>query len=136
KDGIFSPYKGLVRSIEFQKHGLPHCQILLFLDQDSKFSTPEKIDKVACAEIPDLDQEPKLYAIVTKFMMHGPCGELNLEAPCMKMDKRTGKMKCSKGSRRHFSLKQRSMKTGTRCIEGEMMVGKLRSTSRVEALSI
>lgn len=35
-------------------------------------------------------------------MMHGPCGELNQEAPCMKMDKRTGKMKYSKGFPKAF----------------------------------
>ena len=97
KDGIFGTYKGLVRTIEFQKCGLLHCHILLFLDRHSKFDTPEKIDKVVCAEIPDPDKEPKLYATVMKFMMHGPCGELNPDAPCMKVDKRTGKMKCCKG---------------------------------------
>lgn len=46
KDGIFGTYKGLVRTIEFQKHGLPHCHILVFLDRDSKFNTREQIDKV------------------------------------------------------------------------------------------
>jgi Helitron helicase-like domain at N-terminus len=102
KDGLFSPYKGLVRTIEFQKCGLPHCHILLFLDQDSKFNTPEKIDKVVCTKLPGPDQEPKLYAIIAKFMMHGPCGKLNPEAPCMKMDKHTGKMKCSKGFPKAF----------------------------------
>ena len=102
KDGIFGTLKGLVRTIEFQKRGLPHCHILPFLDRDTKFTTPEQIDKVVCAEIPDPDQEPNLYAIVTKFMMHGPCGELNPDAPCMTEDKRTRKMKCSKGFPKAF----------------------------------
>jgi hypothetical protein len=65
--------------------------LTVILYRDSKFNTSETIDKVVCAEIPDPDREPELYAIVTKFMMHGPRSELNLEAPCMKMVKRTGK---------------------------------------------
>ena len=85
-----------MRTIEFQKHGLPHCHIIPFLDRDSKFDTPEKIDKIVSAEIPDPDKEPELYTIMTKFMMHGPCDELNPKAPCMTEDKRTGKMKCCK----------------------------------------
>ena len=63
KGGIFGTYKGLVRTIEFQKCGLLHCHILLFLDRDSKFITPEQIDKAVCTEILDPDQKPKLYAI-------------------------------------------------------------------------
>jgi hypothetical protein len=35
-------------------------------------------------------------------MMHGPCGGLNPDAPCMTEDKRTGKMKCSKGFPKAF----------------------------------
>ena len=102
KDGIFGILKGLVRTIEFQKRGLSHCHILPFLDRNSKFDTPEKIDKVVCAEIPDPVEEPELYAIMTKFMIHDPCGELNPEAPCMMEDKRTGKMKCCKGFPKAF----------------------------------
>ena len=39
---------------------------------------------------------------MTKFMMHDPCGELNPEAPCIKEDKRTGKMKCCEGYPKTF----------------------------------
>src|SRR5688572_18262244 len=43
----------------------------------------EKINRSVCAEIPDLHLEPKLYEIVMKSMIHGPCGLLNPKSPCM-----------------------------------------------------
>ena len=35
------------------------------------------------AEIPDNDQDPLLHEIVTKNVMHDPCGILNPNSPCM-----------------------------------------------------
>ncbi|KAG1487529.1 hypothetical protein G6F50_012747 [Rhizopus delemar] len=46
KKKIFGDYKGLIRTIEYQKRGLPHCHLLLFLEgDDSVFRDPEKIDE-------------------------------------------------------------------------------------------
>ncbi|XP_072066875.1 uncharacterized protein [Arachis hypogaea] len=42
------------------------------------------------AEIPDEHMQPKLYKLVQKFMVHVPCGVLNMSSPCMV------KEKCSK----------------------------------------
>ena len=36
------------------------------------------------AEIPDKNTDPQLYSIVTKHMIHGICGPVNHNAPCMK----------------------------------------------------
>ena len=72
-DNIFGKHVASVYTIEFQKRGLPHAHILLFLDKESQFDTPQKIDEIISAEIPDPADVPELYDIVTKFMIHQPC---------------------------------------------------------------
>lgn len=42
------------------------------------------IDRFISAEIPDPNIDPLGYSLVEEFMMHGPCGELNKNCPCMK----------------------------------------------------
>ena len=56
---------------------------MLILNENSKIDTPEKVDRYINAEIPDPVLEPLLHNIVTKTMVHGPCGSLNPNAPCM-----------------------------------------------------
>ncbi|XP_024392361.1 uncharacterized protein [Physcomitrium patens] len=76
-------------TIEFQKRGLPHAHILLWLKD--KVNDCDLVDRIVCAEIPDLDRQPQLYAAVAKHMMHGPCGFDNPNCPCMKDDRCTKK---------------------------------------------
>ena len=45
--------------------------------------TPDKIDDIVCAEIPDPVLDPQLHQIVTSNMVHGPCGGFNPASPCM-----------------------------------------------------
>ena len=92
---VFGRYRGIVRTIEHQRRGLPHCHMLLFLDENDKFDTAEKIDQIISAEIPDVNDEPELHAIVTRNMMHGPCGQFNEASPCMIQDA-LGNSVCSK----------------------------------------
>ena len=56
-------------SIEWQKRGLPHCHLLLWLSADHRI-TPDKIDDVICAEIPDPSVNLKLHQIVMFNMVH------------------------------------------------------------------
>ncbi|XP_062186018.1 uncharacterized protein LOC133889557 [Phragmites australis] len=86
----FGETTSVLYTIEFQKRGLPHAHILVFLKDKSKFYDPTHIDDIICAEIPDKNEDPKAYAAVENFMMHGPCGEANPNSSCM-IDNRCNK---------------------------------------------
>ena len=58
-----------VYTIEFQKSGLLHDHVLLFLDSSSKFPNPKDIDRIICAGIPDQFDHPKLLRD-SWFMAH------------------------------------------------------------------
>ncbi|KAF7802214.1 uncharacterized protein G2W53_041325 [Senna tora] len=77
-------------TVEFQKHGLLHCHILIFLDKEDKYIVGHDIDRIKCAEILDKNTKPELHEAVKAFMLHGPCGHANPKSPCMK-DKRCSK---------------------------------------------
>ncbi|XP_055918607.1 uncharacterized protein LOC129950708 [Eupeodes corollae] len=81
KDAIFGPVKCYMLTVEWQKRGLPHCHMLLWLNSKVE---PDEIDKIIVAELPNKDEDPVLFEIVTKNMVHGPCGQENLTSPCMK----------------------------------------------------
>ena len=46
---------------------------------------PDKIDDAVCAEIPDPTLDPELHQIVVSNMVHGPCGSINPDSPCMEL---------------------------------------------------
>ena len=66
---------------EFQKRNLPHSHNLFWINDF--VVTPENIDMVISAEIPDPVADPELYQLVVQHMVHGPCSHLNPNAPCM-----------------------------------------------------
>ncbi|XP_021991336.1 uncharacterized protein LOC110888104 [Helianthus annuus] len=74
-------------TVEFQKRGLPHAHICLFLGAESKFPNASDIDRVITAEIPDKERDPEIYELVKQFMIHGPCGTDNPLCPCMVQQK-------------------------------------------------
>ncbi|XP_038695498.1 uncharacterized protein LOC119992778 [Tripterygium wilfordii] len=84
KGSYFGNVVAAIHTVEFQKRGLPHVHVIIWLHPNDKYPNPNDIDRIICAEIPDQATEPALYNIVSKFMMHGPCGFANPKAPCMK----------------------------------------------------
>ena len=76
-----------MHTIEFQKRGLPHVHLLLFLHPDNKYPTSDEIDQIISAEIPSKEDYPELYTLVQNHMVHGPCGIIRSESPCMKEGK-------------------------------------------------
>ena len=59
KGGCFGALEAWLYSIEFQKRGLPHAHILLWLTKDSAIH-PHFIDSVVSAELPHRDVDPVL----------------------------------------------------------------------------
>ncbi|XP_059352797.1 uncharacterized protein LOC130702739 [Daphnia carinata] len=72
-----------IHVVEFQKRGLPHCHMLIWIDERDAPATAEDVDATIYAEIPDRTTHPKLYKIVMAHMIHGPCGLSNKASPCM-----------------------------------------------------
>ena len=70
KSGIFGRYVASVHTIEFQKRGLPHMHLLIFLGPECKIRTPADVDRVTCAQIPDPELHPQLHKTVTTCMLH------------------------------------------------------------------
>ncbi|XP_022028245.1 uncharacterized protein LOC110929395 [Helianthus annuus] len=57
---IFDDINAVVYTVEFQKRGLPHAHICLFMKADHKLPTVEHIDPFISAEIPDKNKDPEL----------------------------------------------------------------------------
>ena len=80
---MFFTIFSVVYTVEFQKRGLPHAHICLFLHADDKLPSPTQIGNFTSAEIPDVNEDPELYVLVREHMMHGPCGIEHVSSPCM-----------------------------------------------------
>ncbi|KAJ8457646.1 hypothetical protein ONZ45_g18233 [Pleurotus djamor] len=96
KHGAFGNTVAHVYTIEFQKRGLPHMHLLIFLEEPYKLLSVDAIDSCIWARWPDPDQQPLLFETVMNCMVHGPCGAANPESPCME------KGKCTKGFPKPF----------------------------------
>ncbi|KAK6026601.1 hypothetical protein OSTOST_07420 [Ostertagia ostertagi] len=83
KKHVLGEVEAYVYVIEFQKRGLPHCHMLLIMKDDWRVRTAEEVDKSVCAEIPNREAEPELYAAVTSYMIHRKCGAVDPRSPCM-----------------------------------------------------
>ncbi|CAN6828263.1 unnamed protein product, partial [Brassica oleracea] len=43
----------------------------------------EEVDEIISAELPNKEEDSEAYNLVTKHMIHGPCGVINQKSPCM-----------------------------------------------------
>lgn len=84
KKEIFNKVNCYSLSVEWQKRGLPHCHILIWLETKIR---PDEIDLIISAELPDKNIDPILHEMVLKHMCHGPCGDINRSSPCMMNEK-------------------------------------------------
>ncbi|KAJ1701083.1 hypothetical protein LUZ63_000862 [Rhynchospora breviuscula] len=80
---FFGHVSGLIHSVEFQKRGLPHVHIIVWLAQRSNLSDGASTDRVISAELPDPASDLDAYDVVSQFMVHGPCGAARPRSPCM-----------------------------------------------------
>lgn len=71
KGNIFGKIRSFMYSVEWQKRGLPHIHILLWLE--NRISS-NAIDSFVCAEIPNPED---LHDLVKAHMIHSLCGSFN-----------------------------------------------------------
>jgi len=91
--------------VENQGRGLPHIHLLLTMFDIDKVTSSEDVEKRGIsARIPDRDIDKDLFDLVKKHMIHGPCGDLNPNCPCMEEKEVNGKKIriCSKGYPKPF----------------------------------
>ncbi|XP_074327791.1 uncharacterized protein LOC141665703 [Apium graveolens] len=83
KKNYFGKCIGVMYVIEFQKRGLPHCHMLIWLHPRDRPQNTEQIDKLISAEIPDSKNDLIGYHVVQNFIIHGPCGKDYSYSPYM-----------------------------------------------------
>jgi len=81
KNSALGAWAAHIYTIEFQKRGLPHAHIIVFLKPEAKLCTPEQIDSLMSSEFPE--NNPALLELIKKYMVHRPCGTQNPNVSCM-----------------------------------------------------
>ncbi len=115
--GVFGRVVANVRVVEFQKRGLPHAHILLILDKNDKFRTPEDYDKVVSAEIPDPEKTPRLYSYVMAHMLHYHTRQCYRDNTCTKFFPKDYINETTAGSDGYPAYKRRSPANGGLSVE-------------------
>ena len=93
---IFGDAVAYVYTVKYQKWGLPHIHLIIFLHPAAHLSTPERVDQYISTEFPDEHDDPELHNLVKTHMTHGPCGVAHYP-PCL-----NDRNKCSKGFPKPF----------------------------------
>ncbi|KFM75760.1 hypothetical protein X975_25623, partial [Stegodyphus mimosarum] len=103
KAKIFGSVQCHMYTIEWQKRGLSHAHILVWLKEKLHV---QRVDEFISAEIPNPDEDPHLFKCITTQMVHGPCGLINPHSPCMTNEK------CTKRYPRSFLRKTQTGQDG------------------------
>ncbi|XP_049316467.1 uncharacterized protein LOC125779283 isoform X2 [Bactrocera dorsalis] len=103
KQRVYGTVRCWMYSVKWQKRGLPHAHILLWMVEKI---TPDQIDDIISAEIPDVEIDPELHEVVMANMVHGPCGEHDPSSVCM------SDSKCKKRYPRAFISKTQTGNDG------------------------
>jgi hypothetical protein len=113
-DEVFGIVPALIYTVKYQKKGLPHAHIIIFLTGGHAFSEPEAIDNLIRAELPDrtLDPNKSLTEIVKQVMVHGLYKSLKPGAICMKKAYANVPLTCSKRFPKLFANKTIVNKNG------------------------
>lgn len=104
RGNIFGRFRGCVWTLEYQKRGLPHIHLLLFLHLNDRYLDVDWINQIICAELrnPDIDSDKSLKDIIISQMVHGPCGPRFPKAPCMTKSDQSTAAQCCKNYPRAF----------------------------------
>ncbi len=70
KKDLFGEVLGHVYTVKYQKWGLPHIHLIVFLHPAVCLSTPEQIDQFLLTEFPNEDMDPALHGLVKTHMVH------------------------------------------------------------------
>jgi hypothetical protein len=79
---FFGPINAVVYTIEFQKHGLPHAHIIIWLKKERPWDAV-MVDTFISAQLPYPTSDLIGYEVVSNFMVHGPCGPHVSYSSCM-----------------------------------------------------
>ena len=89
---FFGKCTGFTWTMEYQKRGLPHIHLLVYLSKEAKdnLNDPYVLDQVINAELPDASVfVQELFDIVASSLIHSPCGDHNTNASCMRFSNGT-----------------------------------------------
>ncbi len=101
---MFGHVRAITYTIEWQKRGLPHAHLLVWVEDKLRL---DEVDNVIRAELPDPTEDPELFKIVTSCMVHGPCGtDDGFYKGCL------NKGKCDKGYPKPFTKETQTATDG------------------------
>ena len=81
KEHIFGKVRCYMYTIQWQKGGIPHAHILVWLEEKVYAN---QVDSIISAELLNPQEDPILYGIVKDQMIHASCGPLNSRSLGMK----------------------------------------------------